>query len=64
MKRKPQKALKAPNVSISDYDIKPMTTEAAFKKGADLAEGIAGRVEISTRYEQGEADCSHPEQHY
>ena len=57
-------ALKAPDFSLGDIDSMPMTTDAAFKKGADLKEGIAGRVEIDTTYEQGQATCSHPDKHY
>ncbi len=57
-------AVKAPDFSLGDWDSKPMTTDAAFKKGADLKEGVAGRVEIDTTYEQGEATCARPKLHY
>lgn len=50
--------------NFEDFDSKPMTTDAAFKKGADIKEGVSGRLEIDTTYEQTEADCSHPTTHY
>lgn len=43
---------------FEQYDAAPTTTTDRFLAGKDLAEGIAGRVEIDTTAEQGEATCS------
>lgn len=47
-----------PPVPFEDTDSKPQTTDAAFKAGKDLKEGINGRLGIDTTYEQSEATCS------
>ncbi len=50
--------------NFEDFDSKPMTTDAAFKKGASMKEGVNGKLEIDTTYEQREASCSHPDSNH
>lgn len=50
--------------NFEDFDSKPMTTDAAFKKGASIKEGVSGQLEIDSTYEQGEACLSVPELQY
>ncbi len=46
--------------NFEDYDSEPTTTDAAFKKGASIKEGVSGCLGIDTTYEQTEADLSYP----
>lgn len=46
--------------NFEDSDSNPTTTDAAFKKGKSIKEGVSGRLGIDTTYEQAEADLSYP----
>jgi predicted regulator of amino acid metabolism with ACT domain len=50
--------------NFEETDSQPVVLDKAFKKGASIKEGVNGRIEIDTTYENREAACSQPEKHY